>query len=218
MRSVRSGGGDVVRIVGLTGGIGAGKSEALGYLASLGYPVLQADQVGHGFLRDRRFSKRIAAKFGNDILDRRGLVDRRKLGAAIFKSPAKRRALNQLLHPLIRQKIGKWVIKHQKSRQKPAFVALEIPLLFEGKGYPYLDGVLSVSASRTVRHRRLLARGWNFEEIRRREKGQWTPSQKDRQADWVIRNDASRGDLRRRLDAWLKRVLIRDGERKSGEV
>ncbi|MGH7740153.1 MAG: dephospho-CoA kinase [bacterium] len=207
-----------VRVVGLTGGIGAGKSEALGYLASLGYPVLQADQVGHDLLRDPHFSKRIAVKFGGDILDRRGGVDRRKLGAVVFKSPTKRRALNQLLHPLIRGKIRQWVKKQQKSNPKPALIALEIPLLFEGKGYPYLAGVLSVSASRAVRHRRLSARGWTSEEIRRREKGQWTPAQKDRQAHWVIRNNASRRDLRRRLDAWLDGVLIRDGKRKSGEV
>jgi dephospho-CoA kinase len=194
-------------VVGLTGGIGAGKSEVLRILGGMGAAVLQADQVGHALLRERHFSKVLAAKFGKDILDTRGLVDRRKLGSIVFKSAGKRKALNQLLHPLIRQKIKRWVAERQRLRRQPPFLAVvEIPLLFEGKGYPYLEGVLSVSASSAVRHRRLLGRGWNQSEILRREKGQWAQARKDKRAHWVIQNNGSLRELKEKVKRWLKQI------------
>jgi len=195
------------RIVGLTGGMGAGKSEVLRILAGMGAAVLQADQVGHGLLKERRFSKVLAAKFGKGILDARGLVDRKKLGSIVFKSAGKRKALNQLLHPVIRQKVKRWAAERQKSGRRPPFLAVvEIPLLFEGKGYPYLEGVLSVSASSAARHRRLLGRGWNQSDISRREKGQWAQARKDKRAHWVIRNNGSLRELKRKVKLWLKKI------------
>jgi dephospho-CoA kinase len=184
--------------------MGAGKSEVLKILGEMGFPVLQADQIGHALLKDQVFSKKLASRFGLGVLDPRGLVDRKKLGAVVFKNPVKRRELNQLLHPIIRQKIKRWVAASRKSKKKPYLAAVEIPLLFEGKGYPYLDGVLSVSAPASVRHPRLARRGWDPVEIRRREKGQWTQRRKDSKAHWVIRNLGSRRDLRRKVEAWLQ--------------
>lgn len=203
MKSVKKNKGRAL-VIGLTGGIGAGKSEVLKILGGMGFPVLQADQIGHGLLRDRVFARKLASRFGRGILDPQGLVDRKKLGAVVFKNPPKRRELNQLSHPIIRQKIKRWVAAWRKSRKRPYLVAVEIPLLFEGKGYPYLDGVVSVSAPPSARHPRLARRGWDPPEIRRREKGQWTQERKDRKAQWVIRNLGSRRDLRRKVEAWLQ--------------
>jgi dephospho-CoA kinase len=190
-------------VVGLTGGMGAGKSEVLRVLEKMGVPVLQADQVGHALLQERGFSKVLAAKFGTGILNAEGLVDRKKLGAIVFRQAGKRRTLNQLLHPVIRQKIKRWAAKRRSAR----LVVVEIPLLFEGKGYPYLDGVLSVSASSAARNRRLLTRGWDKMEIRRREKGQWTQTRKDRKAHWIIRNNGSLRELQRNVKAWVENIL-----------
>jgi dephospho-CoA kinase len=134
-------------------------------------------------------------------------VDRQKLGAVVFKDEAKRKSLNRILHPVIRQKIKLWVVQRQKSGNRAPFLVVEIPLLFEGKGYPYLDGVLSVSASARARQRRLLARGWDKSEIRRREKGQWTQARKDRKAHWIIRNNGSLQDLRRKVKAWFEKTI-----------
>ncbi|HVM32131.1 MAG TPA: dephospho-CoA kinase [bacterium] len=203
-------GGKSTRVVGLTGGIGAGKSEVLALLKAEGFPVLQADQVGHGLLADRAFARKIQKRFGPGVLDSRGRVDRRQLGRLVFAHPAERKALNQLLHPRIRQKIRAWVGKVKKYRKKPALAAVEIPLLFEGRGYSYLDGVLSVSAPASVRHRRLRARGWTAAEISRREKGQWSQSRKDARAHWVIRNSGSRQALRRRVEGWLQAAGIKE--------
>ncbi len=197
----------ITRVVGLTGGMGAGKSEVLRILSGMGASVLQADQVGHALLRDRRFSKILAARFGKSILDAQGLVDRQKLGAIVFKSAGKRKTLNQLLHPAIRQKIKRWAVDRQRLGSRPPFLAVvEIPLLFEGKGYPYLEGVLSVSAPSNVRHRRLLGRGWNKSEILRREKGQWAQARKDKRAHWVIQNNGSLPELRKKVKSWLRQI------------
>ena len=74
----------------MTGGIGAGKSEVLKILGEMGFPVLQADKIGHALLKDRVFSKKLASRFGLGVLDSRGLVDRKKLGAVVFKNPGKK--------------------------------------------------------------------------------------------------------------------------------
>jgi dephospho-CoA kinase len=202
----------------VTGGIGAGKSEVLKILGEMGFPVLQADKIGHALLKERGFSKKLASRFGSDVLDFQGLVDRKKLGAVVFKNSVKRRELNQLLHPIIRQRIKRWVAVSLKSKKKPYLVALEIPLLFEGRGYPYLDGVVSVSAPAFVRHPRLARRGWDPMEIRRREKGQWTQARKDRRAHWVIRNLGSRRDLRRKVEAWLQSIALFHARGRSGKT
>jgi dephospho-CoA kinase len=196
-----------VRVVGLTGGMGAGKSEVLRVLGEMGAAVLQADQVGHGLLKERHFSKTLAKRFGRGILDSKGLVDRQKLGTVVFKDKAKRKSLNRILHPVIRRKIKLWVAGRQIARNRAPLLVVEIPLLFEGKGYPYLDGVLSVSASARERQRRLLARGWDKSEIRRREKGQWAQARKDRKAHWVIRNNGSLQDLRRQVKVWFEKTI-----------
>ena len=190
--------------IGLTGGIGSGKSLVLKMLEKRGVPVLQTDVLGHQLLRKINFSHKLAKEFGKSILDRKGRVDRSKLAQLVFSDPVKRKKLNDLSHPLIRQEAARW-IKSQEKKGCP-MVVVEVPLLFERGYFRSFDGVLSVSAPRLVRRKRLLKRGWNYKEILRREKSQWPQKRKNKAADWVIINQGTQKDLKYAVDQWLLKL------------
>ena len=187
--------------IGLTGGIGSGKSLVLKLIAAQGIPVLQADQVGHEVLRKGDIKKKLSRLFGGEILNSRGEVDRKELAKVVFRDRGKQKILNELVHPPIRKRVSQWFQKRKKERAPMGVV--EVPLLFE-RGYNRkFDRTLSVSSPKKTRWRRLLKRGWNIEEIKRRESSQWPQSRKDKNADWVIFNQGSRKDLKYAVCRWM---------------
>ena len=203
--------------IGLTGGIGSGKSLVLEFLRREGVPVLQSDQVGHSLLRKRKFSRLLSKAFGEGLLDSHGLVDRRKLAAAVFPDPRKRKKLNRLMHPAIRTTILQWIRRESARKPRPRLVVVEVPLLFEGGFYRKFDGVLCVSSPSGLRRRRLLKRGWGLAEIRAREGAQWPQGRKDREADWVILNCGNQKELRYRVGEWLRQVCFFNGSIDAGK-
>jgi dephospho-CoA kinase len=197
--------------IGLTGSPGAGKSLVLRILAQKGVPTLQTDHLGHQLLRDKAFSGKLARSFGKEVLDPQGRVDRSQLGRSVFKDPRKRAILNGLMHPMIRQKVALWV--KAKAGTKAGLVVVEVPLLFERGFYKFFDGSLSVSTPVVLRQKRLAVRGWDRTEVRKRERAQWSQSQKDRKADWVLVNDRGPAELKRKVSLWLS--FIRTGPKGS---
>jgi dephospho-CoA kinase len=193
--------------IGLTGGIGAGKSLVLEFLAEKGVPILQTDVLGHQLLREKNFSKKIVRQFGEDVTGKKGEIDRKKLGRVIFQDPAKRQQLNRLMHPEIRKRVRKWVQDQRGKKQPYPLVVVEVPLLFERGFNHFFDGVLCVSAPLSLRRKRLLKRGLRLAEIKKREIAQWTQSQKDKKADWVIFNQARIIDLKYAVKEWLEKIL-----------
>ena len=193
--------------VGLTGGIGAGKSSTLEYLKKRGFPVLETDLIGHRLLEEEKIKSILARKFGTEIINEKGKIDRKKLGEIIFTDSGYRNSLNRLLHPIIRKRVKGWVLEQYEKKAPAPLIFVEVPLLFEGKGYPYFHGVLSVSSFSVLRHKRLKRRGWSLDQIRRRERQQWTQYQKDRQANWVILNNGTIKELHRKVDNWLDRFI-----------
>jgi dephospho-CoA kinase len=187
--------------IGLTGSPGAGKSLILRFLAQKGVPTLQTDHLGHELLRDKAFSGKLARSLGPGILDSQGRVDRKKLGLVVFKDPKKRDLLNRAIHPPIRQAVAAWVRK--KAGTPQGLVVVEVPLLFERGFYRFFDGNLSISAPASVRRKRLIRRGWDAFEVRKREAAQWSQVRKDRMADWVLRNDRSPAVARKKVALWL---------------
>jgi len=196
--------------IGLTGGMASGKSLVLRFLAQKGIPVLQTDQLGHQLLKDKKASAAIYRRFGKEVFGRGGRVDRKKLGLAVFRKAAKLRQLNALLHPVILNQVREWT-RQQASRplSRPLLV-VEVPLLYESRFDHYFDGVLCVSAPRELRRKRLLRKGFSLSQIRLREKSQWTQSQKDKRADWVILNRKGIKELKYGVDRWL-RQLAKEG-------
>jgi len=191
--------------IGLTGGIGAGKSLVLDILRDKGIPVLQTDHLGHQLLAEREFLRSIVRHFGKDILGSGGKIDRQKLGREVFQDPSQRKKLNRLLHPEILRRVAKWARRESGKSPQPRLVVVEIPLLFESGSDRLFDGVLCVSVSLNVRRKRLLKKGLNLGEIKSREKAQWSQGRKNQAADWVIFNRGNRKELKYAVDRWLKK-------------
>ena len=187
--------------IGLTGGMGAGKSLVLNLLAQRGIQSLQTDGIGHQVLKKRAIIDRLAKKFGHSVVGKNRSIDRVRLAKVVFQDPKRQKTLGKILHPSIRQEVKKWVSKQEKK--SCPIVIVEVPLLFENGFYRFFDKTLSVSASWNIRKKRLLKRGWNLDEIRRRERFQWPQTRKNRKADWVIYNDGDRKELKESVDRWL---------------
>jgi dephospho-CoA kinase len=192
--------------VGLTGGIGAGKSLVLKFLAKKRIPVIQTDSIGHQLLGQKMIQRIILKKFGKSVFGKNDVISRKKLAGRIFSDPPKLRKLNALLHPAIRKKVTEWVLKVSRTSKPPILVVVEVPLLFETGYHRDFDGCLCVSAPLVLRRKRLMKRGWNLQEIRRREKFQWSQSRKNRMADWAIFNRGSQKDLKYAVNRWIKKV------------
>ncbi len=189
--------------IGLTGGIGAGKSLVLEFLQEKGIPVLQTDHLGHQLLGEKEFSKSIVRHFGKRILGSGGIIDRKKLGQVVFNQPTKREKLNRLLHPEILRRVEKWARHQARKVPRALLLVVEVPLLFESGSDRLFDGILSVSAPLDLRRKRLLKRGLDLTEIKRREKSQWSQTRKNRAADWVIFNPRGRKELKYAVNRWL---------------
>jgi len=192
--------------IGLTGGIGAGKSAVLALLRQRGTPVLQTDEVARRLLESPAIHKRIVGRFGKGVLGRDGKIERSQLAALAFSNPRNQQALNRILHPAVRQEVSRWIQKQKKGTAVGRVVVVEVPLLFERGYYHFFDGVLSVSASNPVRHKRLLKRGWEWPEIRRRDRLQWPQARKNKMADWVMTNNGNKSDLKRKVGEWLNQL------------
>jgi dephospho-CoA kinase len=127
------------------------------------------------------------------------------LALAAFRSLGEQKKLNHILHPAVRKAVARWVRSMKGRMDGRGLVVVEVPLVFE-RGYNRkFDGVVSISSPKVMRHRRLVRRGWDLAEVRRREKLQWSQARKDQNADWIIPNRGTRRDLVSAVDGWLER-------------
>jgi dephospho-CoA kinase len=193
--------------IGLTGGIGSGKSTVLNLLRQEGVPVLQTDHLAHQLLCRDFFIKKITSTFGKQVLDRVGRIDRSKLAAQVFQNRRKQERLNRILHPSVRREVSLWINKQKRRSSPPQMVVVEVPLLFERGYYRFFDGFLSVSATSSIRRKRLVKRGWAIKDIQKRERLQWPQNRKNQMAHWVISNVGSKNDLKYAVNVWLKMFL-----------
>jgi dephospho-CoA kinase len=189
--------------IGLTGGIGAGKSLALKAFQEKKIPVLQTDFLSHLLLHDKKIKARLVKAFGKSILDEDTVIDRKKLAQAAFQSARGQKKLNGIMHPAVRQEVARWVKRQARQKPVPRLVVVEVPLLFERGFYHFFDGTISISAVAQCRRKRLNQRGWSLSEIRRREALQWPQKRKNQKADWVIYNQSSQKDLKYLLYNWV---------------
>jgi len=197
-----------VKILGVTGGIGTGKSAATAFLAELGAVVIDADRVGHEtYLPGTRGWKQVVAEFGREVVAADGTVDRKRLGALVFADPAKLARLNAIVHPLIRDAIASRVAAERTAGRAPA-VVVEAALLVEAGWDELVDEVWVVTARPEVIEQRLVAqRGLDPAAIAARVRAQIGDAERTARADVVIDNSGSAAALRRRLGAlWRQRV------------
>lgn len=188
--------------VGLTGGIGSGKSEVTRRLAALGAYVVDADVLAREVVEPGTPGlAAVAAEFGAEVLRPEGSLDRDRLGAIVFADPAARARLNAIVHPLV----GAATAQRFAAAPADAIVVHDVPLLVEVGLAAAYDVVIVVAATPETQGSRLVrARGMSADEARSRIAAQAPLADKLAVADFVITNDGSLDDLDRQVQAvWL---------------
>lgn len=189
----------MTRIIGLTGGIASGKSTVSNLLRQAGMPIVDADQITRQVQRPGSTAlDKLAAAFGNQIIQPDGNLDRAQLGKRVFADAAARQELNQIMQPLIRDAI--WQAVDTLKKQHVPNVILDLPLLYEQHYDEDCDLVVVVTVSSDTELHRLMARNhYSAAEARARIAAQMPLSEKVARADVVIDNDASLEQTRRQV-------------------
>lgn len=195
-----------MKTVGLTGGIGSGKSTVSQILAELGAFVIDADKVGHEiYLPGKEAWRQVTAAFGQDILAADQTIDRKKLGALVFGSDEARKKLNSIVHPLMFQDIQQRIAeKRAEGFAKP--IVVEAAILIEANWLPLADEVwVVVTNKNAVIDRVATQRGMAAKDTEARIASQLSDSERLKYAHVVIANDGTREDLEKKVqDAWAR--------------
>ena len=194
-------------VLGLTGGIGTGKSEVTRALAGLGASVIDADRVGHEAYRPHQgIWQEVVQAFGEEILSPDGEVDRKALGAIVFSQPDARAKLNGIMHPWMAKEIERRI--DQMRQDGVEVVVLEAALLIEAGWQGLVDELWVTTADEEEAVTRVSLRsGLSEEQVRGRMATQMPVAEKIRQADVVIDNSGNLGGLQRRVaQEWNVRV------------
>lgn len=196
-------------VIGLTGGIGSGKSSVAQWLKEQGLPVLDADQTVHSLLsEDQPTIQHVVETFGKEILDLHGKIDRRILGTRVFKDEVARKSLEQLLHPRVKKQmlIGQNALESAGAK----LCIWDVPLLFETGFDALMDEVWVVWVSPEDQLTRVMNRdSLSRSEVELRIMAQWSLEDKLKRADVVINNSGSWAQTVLQLVALLER--IKDG-------
>ncbi len=193
-----------MKVIGLTGGIGSGKSTVARFLAGQGAAVLDADKVGHKLILSGGGAwKTVVAAFGRQIVAPNGDIDRQKLAEIVFADSEARIRLNRIMHPMIADVIKAQL---QRYRQQGASVAVvEAPLLLEAGWKSSVDEVWVTTASESTVLKRLVERvGFTEEEARARIGSQLPSDARTKQADVVIDTDCSLDELKAKVQSLWK--------------
>lgn len=198
-----------MKVVGLTGSIGMGKSTAAAMLRRLGLPVHDADAAVHRLLANGGAAvPAIDAAFPGVVRD--GAVDRPALGARVFGDPAALARLEAIVHPLVRRETDRFLAGCRR-RHEPVAV-LDVPLLLEGGGHARCDLVAVVSAPRRVQRQRVMARpGMTESRLKAILAKQMPDAEKRRRADVVIPTGLGRAVTMRRLARLVRRLRMDEG-------
>jgi len=194
--------------IGLTGGIGTGKSAAAAMLGDLGAVRIDADKVGHDVYKPGTPGwDAVVAAFGRDIVASDGTIDRKQLGARVFSDPQALKQLNAIVHPLIAEEINSH-IRYIRSRGLDAPIVVEAAVLIEAGWQWLVDEYWVVTSSHERAVERVMAsRGLSRAEVERRIASQIADAERTAGASCVIRNDRSLDELRAAVErCWRERV------------
>lgn len=186
------------RRIALTGGIGTGKSYVRSRFERLGVPTIDSDVLARDAVAPGTPGlAAVVEEFGRDVLDGTGALDRKRLGSIVFADPARRRRLEEIIHPAVRRATDAWFARLGSDVR---FAIADIPLLFETGRDADFDAVIVAAASRDEQLRRVMARdGLTEVEARQRIDAQLPIEQKVSRADYVIRTDGSYEDTERQV-------------------
>lgn len=172
--------------LGITGGIGSGKTTVCRLFGLLGIPVYYADDESKKLLNeDQEVKEKVLAVFGKSILDNSGMIDRKKLAAIVFNNKEQLEKLNAILHPAVGLNFENWL-----KKQNTPYILKEAAILFESGAYKQVDKVLTITAPLELKIQRTMKRdGVSKEEIERRMQLQMTDEEKVKRSDFIITNN-----------------------------
>jgi dephospho-CoA kinase len=193
-----------VPLVGLTGGLGSGKSTALAALERLGAEVLSTDAVVHElYAEDDRLRRAVVERWGAQVAPG-GKVDRAAIARAAFASEQERRWLEELLWPLVGERVALWLARARARVPAPRAAVVEVPLLFEAGMEGLYDATITVFADEGKRRERAAGRG--HELVEERSARQLTQEEKARRATFAVRNDGTEQELEAKLSDILDKL------------
>lgn len=197
-------------VIGLTGGIGSGKTTVSQILSDMGAMVLDADKIGHELYSSHTETWHLVVDaFGEDILQPSGEIDRRKLGQVVFNDPQALARLNRIMHPrmygIVKGKI------EDEGRKGTKVMVVEAAILLEAHWTPLVDQVWVVQAPEDVVIQRLRDKnGFSEEQARSRIRSQLSPQERAKQADVIINNDGDLSAVRSNVEAqWEKHIKVK---------
>jgi dephospho-CoA kinase len=184
-------------VIGLTGGIGCGKSTAAACFAELGFVVIDADQLARQVLESHVCVSRLRERWGAACLDKQGVPDRKWIAAKVFNDPDERAFLESVTHPEVAR------LRREATADASVDYVVEIPLLFEKELADGFSSVVVVACSDDVRRVRLRGRGLSDEEISARIASQLSLVEKVKRANVVFWNDGEPAFLREQVRVWV---------------
>jgi dephospho-CoA kinase len=195
-----------IPFVGLTGGMGSGKSTACAALERLGAATISTDAVVHELYASEKVRDAVVERWGAEVAPG-GVVDRGAIARHVFGAPAEREWLEGLLWPLVGERVWAFKLEQEAADPAPKAAVVETPLLFEAGMDGIYDATIAVIADEHVRHARAAARG--HEAVDERAARQLSQDEKAQRATFVVRNDGTEADLQ----ATLSSVLVKLGSR-----
>jgi dephospho-CoA kinase len=198
----------MTRVIGLTGGIGSGKSTVSRFLAELGAAVIDADKIGHEVYRpDTDTWRKLVKTFGRGILTADNTIDRKKLGAIVFSNEEELKRLNAIIHPQITEVIKKQIDDYRRKEAK--VIVLDAPVLLEAHAKNLVDEVWVVVADEENVIKRAVARtGLREEQIRDRIRAQMSKTERIKNAQVIIYNDGTPEDLRGKIKNLWEQIKV----------
>ncbi|MFQ5443937.1 MAG: dephospho-CoA kinase [Nitrospinales bacterium] len=196
-------------LVGLTGNMGSGKTMAAGLMKGLGAHILDADAVCRDLMRPGQPAwKAIVEHFGENILLEDQTLDRPKLASIVFKDFKQKEILEGILHPRVFQ-VEQEEYENLKKSNSDILMVVDAALLIESGNHKKMDKVVVITCNDAVRIQRLLQRGlFTKSEIERRLQSQMSQEQKVRFADFVLKNDGSKEELKSQVKAVFKKLQL----------
>ncbi len=197
-------------VIGIVGGVGAGKSLAAGQFAALGCWLVDADKIGHALLDEPNVQDAIRRRWGGEAFTLDGQVSRKALAEVVFKSQADLAALNAILHPLIRRRIVQAIAEAQADASVTG-VVLDAAVMFEAGWDDVCSHRIFVSAPAADRQRRVVeSRRWSVETWRGREKSQISLDIKAARCEYTLNNRFGASFLREQVRVLFHRIRQED--------
>lgn len=177
----------MTKIIGLTGGIGSGKTTVANHFRVAGIPVYIADDEARKIMQSDEINAEIKKKFGDTVFDN-GILNREKLSGIVFNNPEKLKLLNAIIHPAVKKHFSSWILNQKNA----PYIIYEAAILFESGSYKDCDIIITVTAPLELRIQRVIQRDKTTREnVLSRINMQWNDEKRIEKSDFVIENDTT---------------------------